>query len=161
MLTDITITPMYVTDQDAALAFYCDKLGFVLDTDADLGHMRWLTVRLPAAPQRAVLLQRIGDATATGSPETADLLRELTERGATSWMILASDDVRADHERLVRPASRSPRSRSCSRTARTWPSETPSATRSGSPSAPRADHSPPRPRARYRSGTRESRPPTG
>ena len=101
MFTDITITPMYVTDQDAALAFYRDKLGFVLDTDADLGTMRWLTVCLPAAPQRQVLLQRVGDATATGSPETAALLRELTERGTTSWMILASDDVRADHERMV------------------------------------------------------------
>ena len=33
MFTDITITPMYVTDQDAALAFYRDKLGFVVDTD--------------------------------------------------------------------------------------------------------------------------------
>ena len=58
MFTDIAITPMYVTDQDAALTFYCDKLGFVIDTDADLGNMRWLTVRLPAAPERKVLLQR-------------------------------------------------------------------------------------------------------
>ena len=101
MLTDITITPMYVTDQDEALAFYVDKLGFVLDTDVDLGNMRWLTVSLPANPKRQVLLQRIGDATATGSPETADLLRELTERGSSSWMILASDDVRADQARLA------------------------------------------------------------
>ena len=101
MFTDITITPMYVTDQDEALAFYVDKLGFVLDTDADLGTMRWLTVHLPANPDRQVLLQRIGDATATGSPETAAMLRELTERGSSSWMILATDDVRADHERLV------------------------------------------------------------
>ena len=101
MFTDIAITPMYVTDQDDALAFYVDKLGFVLDTDADLGNMRWLTVKLPTNPDRQVLLQRIGDATATGSPETAALLRELTERGTTSWMILASDDVRADHDRLA------------------------------------------------------------
>lgn len=101
MFTDITITPMYVTDQDEALAFYVDKLGFRVHTDADLGTMRWLTVHLPAAPGRQVLLQRIGDATATGSPETAALLRELTERGTTSWMILGSDDVRADHSRLV------------------------------------------------------------
>ncbi len=33
MFTDVTITPMYVTDQDAALAFYRDELGFVVDTD--------------------------------------------------------------------------------------------------------------------------------
>lgn len=100
MFTDIAITPMYVTDQDAALDYYTEVLGFVVDTDVDLGAMRWLTVALPAAPGRQVLLQRIGDTTATASAETADLLRELTERGTSSWMILASDDVDADHERL-------------------------------------------------------------
>lgn len=101
MFTDIAITPMYVTDQDQALDFYVGKLGFQIEADFDLGNMRWLTVHLPSAPQRRVLLQRIGDATATGSPETATMLRELTERGTTSWMILESDDVHADHERLV------------------------------------------------------------
>ena len=91
MFTDIAITPMYVTDQDAALAFYVDKLGFEVDTDVDLGNMRWLTVRLPGGTRR-VLLQRIGDETATASRETAAMLRELTERGTSSWMILETDD---------------------------------------------------------------------
>ncbi|GAA1073490.1 VOC family protein [Nocardiopsis composta] len=100
MLKDIAITPMYVTDQDAALEFYVKRLGFAVDTDVDLGNMRWLTVALPSAPKRMVLLQRIGDTTATGSEETAERLRELTELGTTSWMILESDDVDAEHERL-------------------------------------------------------------
>jgi len=100
MFTDIAVTPMYVTDQDAAVEFYVDKLGFVIETDMDLGNMRWLTVVLPSAPKRMVLLQRIGDETATASRETADLLRELTERGTSSWMILESDDVDADFTRL-------------------------------------------------------------
>src|SRR5699024_2225485 len=100
MFTDIAVTPMYVTDQDAAVEFYVDKLGFVVDTDVDLGNMRWLTVVLPSAPKRMVLLQRIGDETATASRETAGLLRELTERGTSSWMILESDDVDADFTRL-------------------------------------------------------------
>lgn len=100
MFTDIAITPMYVTDQDVALEFYVKRLGFVVDTDVDLGNMRWLTISLPAAPKRMVLLQRIGDNTATGSEETAQQLRELTERGTTSWMILESDDVDADFARL-------------------------------------------------------------
>lgn len=101
MFTRIAITPMYVTDQDEALRFYTETLGFEVTTDVDLGNMRWLTVQLPGDPTREVLLQRIGDQTATGGPETAELLRELTERGTTSWMILESDDVRADHRRLV------------------------------------------------------------
>lgn len=101
MFTDIAITPMYVTDQDQALQFYTERLGFAVDTDVDLGNMRWLTVALPSSPRRQVLLQRIGDTTATASPETAGPLRELTEKGTTSWMILASDDVEADHARLL------------------------------------------------------------
>lgn len=100
MFTDIAITPMYVTDQDAAIEFYVDRLGFHVDTDIDLGNMRWLTVALPSAPRRLVLLQRIGDNTATGNAKTADLLRQLTELGTSSWMILESDDVDADHARL-------------------------------------------------------------
>ncbi|WP_017595854.1 VOC family protein [Nocardiopsis potens] len=100
MLKDIAITPMYVTDQDAALEFYVKRLGFAVDTDVELGNMRWLTVALPSAPKRMVLLQRIGDETATGTEETAERLRELTELGTTSWMILESDDVDAEHERL-------------------------------------------------------------
>ncbi|MFD1716508.1 VOC family protein [Georgenia deserti] len=102
MFTSIAITPMYVTDQDEALRFYTETLGFTVDTDVDLGTMRWLTVALPGDPERQVLLQRIGDQTATGSAETAAMLRELTERGTTSWMILNTDDCRAAHAELTR-----------------------------------------------------------
>lgn len=100
MFTNIRLTPMYVTDQDEALKFYVDKLGFEVGSDVDLGEMRWLTVHLPADPEREVLLQRIGDRTATGTPETAEMLRELTERGTTSWMILATEDCRAAYRAL-------------------------------------------------------------
>lgn len=55
---------------------------------------------LPSDPRRAVLLQRIGDRTATGTPETAEMLRELTERGTTSWMILDTDDCKATFAEL-------------------------------------------------------------
>ena len=102
MFTNIRITPMYVTDQDQALAFYVDKLGFEVETDVDLGSMRWLTVCLPVARDRVVLLQRIGDRTATGTPETAEMLRELTERGTSSWMVLTTDDCRATYAALVK-----------------------------------------------------------
>ena len=92
MFTNIRITPMYVTDKDQALSFYVDKLGFEIETDVDLGNMRWLTIRIPSQPERLVLMQRIGDETATGSPETAAMLLELTERGSSSWMILETGD---------------------------------------------------------------------
>ncbi|TDW29500.1 VOC family protein [Cryobacterium psychrophilum] len=101
MFTNILVTPMYVTDQDQALAFYVDKLGFEVETDADLGNMRWLTVRLPSRTDRVVLLQRIGDQSATGSPETAEMLRELTERGTSSWMILTTNDCHDTYRKLT------------------------------------------------------------
>lgn len=101
MFTGITITPMYVTDQEEARRFYVDVLGFEVESDVDFGHMRWLTVRLPTDPGRSVLLQRIGDQSPTASAETAELLRELTERGTTSWMILGTDDCLKTHAQLV------------------------------------------------------------
>lgn len=101
MFTGITITPMYVTDQDQALAFYTEKLGFEVDADVDFGPMRWLTVQLPKDPTRQVLLQRIGDTTPTAGPETAEMLRELTERGGSSWMILGTDDCYGTYQQLV------------------------------------------------------------
>ncbi|NLS09168.1 VOC family protein [Nesterenkonia sp. MY13] len=101
MFTGITITPMYVTDQDQALEFYTEKLGFEVEADVDFGPMRWLTVYLRQDPARQVLLQRIGDTTPTAGPETADMLRELTERGGSSWMILSTDDCRTTHQQLA------------------------------------------------------------
>jgi catechol 2,3-dioxygenase-like lactoylglutathione lyase family enzyme len=49
MANKITDTQVYVLDQDEALDFYVGKLGFEVNTDADLGFMRWLTVNFPAS----------------------------------------------------------------------------------------------------------------
>jgi catechol 2,3-dioxygenase-like lactoylglutathione lyase family enzyme len=40
----INLTSVLVDDQDKALAFYTDKLGFVKKTDLPAGEFRWLTV---------------------------------------------------------------------------------------------------------------------
>lgn len=47
MLTQITHITLYVPNQDEALDFYVNKLGFQLHTDAMFGPMRWLTITLP------------------------------------------------------------------------------------------------------------------
>ncbi len=52
MITSITHSQVYALDQDAALDFYVGKLGLELNTDADLGFMRWLTVNVPRARSR-------------------------------------------------------------------------------------------------------------
>ena len=48
MITHISLTTLWVTDQDAAKAFYIDKLGFVEKTDLTMGEgFRWVTVIQP------------------------------------------------------------------------------------------------------------------
>lgn len=98
MITNIAITPIFVTDQDVALDFYTRMFGFEVHTDADLGPMRWLTLCVPGHPEREILLQKPGPPPMDES--TAAALIELTEKGATSWVILHTDDVHADHEKL-------------------------------------------------------------
>lgn len=98
MFTNIAITPMFVTDQDQALDFYTKVLGFEVHTDADLGPMRWLTVQLPGQPHREVLLQKPGPPQLES--QAARQIVDLTERGATTWMILHTDDVRGAFAKL-------------------------------------------------------------
>lgn len=47
MLTTLTHITLFVIDQDKALTFYKDTLGFKVHTDALFGTMRWLTLHLP------------------------------------------------------------------------------------------------------------------
>ena len=99
MLTSITHSGIYVLDQDEALAFYVDKLGFELHTDADLGFMRWLTVNVPGDPERQIVL-------ATPRPPamdeaTAEEARELVTKGASGgWLIFSTPDCRKTYEEL-------------------------------------------------------------
>lgn len=47
MIQGVEVIGLYVHDQDEALAFYVDKLGFRVHTDVRNGEYRWLTVQLP------------------------------------------------------------------------------------------------------------------
>ena len=60
MLKSLAISQIYVLDQKAALDFYVGKLGLVVNTDQDLGFMRWLTVSVPGDKSREILLRRPG-----------------------------------------------------------------------------------------------------
>lgn len=99
MLTGISHHSVYVLDQDQALDFYCGKLGFEVSADVDLGFMRWLTIALPAQPERQIMLE------VPGAPfvdeETAAQLRDLLTKGALgAAAILTTDDCRATYEDL-------------------------------------------------------------
>jgi catechol 2,3-dioxygenase-like lactoylglutathione lyase family enzyme len=93
MFTGITHSQIYVLDQDEALDFYVGKLGLEVNTDADLGFMRWLTVNVPGQPDREVLLERPGPPRL--SEETAEQVRELLTKGATGgFLIFGTEDCR-------------------------------------------------------------------
>ncbi|HLB20711.1 MAG TPA: VOC family protein, partial [Solirubrobacteraceae bacterium] len=92
-----TFTP--VLDQDQALDFYVGTLGMELNTDADLGFMRWLTVNVPGQPDRQLLLEKPGPPAMDDA--TAAEIRELMAKGAASaGIIFATDDCRATYARL-------------------------------------------------------------
>lgn len=99
MANRITHSQVYVLDQDEALDFYVGKLGFEVNTDVDLGFMRWLTVNLPGQPDRLLLLEKPGPP--AHDEATAELVRELVTKGAMGVAaIIEVDDVHAQYEEL-------------------------------------------------------------
>ena len=91
MITSLTITSLYVLDQDRALDFYVGTLGLEVSNDLDLGFMRWLTVKVPGEA-REILLERPG---APAMDEgTAGQVRELVSKGASAGtLFFQTDDV--------------------------------------------------------------------
>ncbi|MFI6662138.1 VOC family protein [Streptomyces sp. NPDC050523] len=99
MFTGITHSQIYVLDQDEALDFYVGKLGLEVNTDADLGFMRWLTVNVPGQPDREVLLEKPGPPRL--SDEIAEQVRDLLTKGATGgFLIFGTDDCRKTYDEL-------------------------------------------------------------
>ncbi len=99
MLNQITHTFVHVLDQDEALDFYVGKLGMVVQSDVDLGFMRWLTVSTPEQPDFELGLMLPGPPAYDDS--TAEQIRELVSKGAAGGgVIFQTDDCQAAYERL-------------------------------------------------------------
>ncbi len=98
MLKRISHTFIHVLDQDEALDFYVGKLGMVVNTDADLGVMRWLTVTFPEQPELELALMVPGPPAYDDA--TAAQIREIVTKGASAGLIFQTDDCRATYERL-------------------------------------------------------------
>jgi catechol 2,3-dioxygenase-like lactoylglutathione lyase family enzyme len=90
----IYITSVLVDDQEKALRFYTDVLGFVKKTDIPLGQARWLTVVSPDAPEGPELLLE-PDAHPAARPFKAALVDDGIP--VTSFAV---DDVQAEYRRL-------------------------------------------------------------
>jgi predicted enzyme related to lactoylglutathione lyase len=99
MLNSISISHVFVSDQDKALDFYVGKLGLEISSDQDLGFMRWLTVRVPGQPGRDILLEKPGP---PSMDETAGRqVRELIAKGASGFTVgFTTKDCRNTYETL-------------------------------------------------------------
>lgn len=90
----INITSVMVDDQDRALSFYTDKLGFIKKTDIPMGEHKWLTVVSPMEQSGVeLLLEPMGFEPARG------FQKALKEAGIP-WTSFAVDDLKAEHARL-------------------------------------------------------------
>ncbi|WP_063128118.1 VOC family protein [Nocardia fusca] len=90
----IDVTSVWVDDQDKALTFYTDTLGFVKKTDVPAGEYRWLTVVSPQAPDGVELLLE-----PDAHPAAKPFKNALVEDGIP-FTSFAVDDVHAEYERL-------------------------------------------------------------
>src|SRR5688572_7318667 len=98
MSQGVAVVGLYVHDQDEALKFYVDKLGFRVHTDARNGDYRWLTVQHPDQP--SFQLGLFAPQAPMVDAETVQSLREAVAKGAMPPLVLVVDDCRAAYERL-------------------------------------------------------------
>jgi predicted enzyme related to lactoylglutathione lyase len=90
----IKLNSVIVQDQEVALRFYTDILGFVKKTDLPAGEYRWLTVASPEEPDGAqVVLEP------NAHPASAAFQKDLFEAGIP-WTAFAVDDIEKEYERL-------------------------------------------------------------
>ena len=90
----INLTSVFVDDQEVALRFYTDVLGFVKKHDVPTGEYRWLTVVSPEDPDGTELLLE-----PSGHPAAAPFKEALVADGIP-FTAFAVDDVHAEFERL-------------------------------------------------------------
>lgn len=98
MTQGVQVVGLYVRDQDEALTFYVDKLGFRVHTDARNGDYRWLTVQHPEQPSFQLGLFVPGPPTVDAA--TAQALKAIVAKGAMPPLVMVVDDCRAAHDRL-------------------------------------------------------------
>jgi predicted enzyme related to lactoylglutathione lyase len=90
----IKVTSIYVDDQDKALRFYTDILGFVKKADFTNGPFRWLTVASPEEPDGAEMQLALND-----NPAAKAYQQAMFEQGQPATMFYV-DDVQGEFDRI-------------------------------------------------------------
>jgi predicted enzyme related to lactoylglutathione lyase len=90
----IKLTSVYVDDQEKALRFYTEVLGFTKKADVSQGPYRWLTVASPEDPDGTELQLALNDKPAAKAYQQA-----IFQQGQPAAMFY-TDDVKGDYERI-------------------------------------------------------------
>jgi len=98
MSQGINVVGLYVRDQDEALQFYVEKLGWRVHTDARNGDYRWLTVQHPDQPSFQLGLFK--PQTPMLDAATVQNLNEIVAKGAMPPLVLVVEDCRAAYKQL-------------------------------------------------------------
>jgi len=90
----IKLTSVFVDDQEKALKFYTEILGFVKKTDIPVGEFRWLTVVSPEEPEGTELLLEPND-----NPAAREFQKALYNQGIplTAFFV---EDIQKEYERM-------------------------------------------------------------
>jgi predicted enzyme related to lactoylglutathione lyase len=90
----IKLTSIYVDNQDKALRFYTEVLGFMKKTDFSQGPYRWLTVASPENPEGTELQLALNN-----NPPASVYQQAIFQQGQSAAMFY-TDDVQSDYERM-------------------------------------------------------------
>jgi len=90
----IKLTSVYVDEQEKALRFYTEVLGFAKKADFSKGSFRWLTVASPEDPDGTELQLAQSD-----NPAAKAYQQAMLQQGQPAAMFF-SDDVKGDYERI-------------------------------------------------------------
>jgi predicted enzyme related to lactoylglutathione lyase len=90
----IKVMSVYVNDQDKALRFYTEVLGFTKKTDFSQGPFRWLTVASPEEPDGTELQLALNN-----NPAAKVYQQEIFQQGQPAAMFY-TEDVKGDYERI-------------------------------------------------------------
>ena len=101
-MISISCAQLWVPDQDEALAFYTDKLGWEVRSDvtmAEMGNFRWLTVGPVGQEDFSVVLMAV-----PGQPvlddDTRQQVLDLSAKGFAGTVFLTTDDCQASYDEL-------------------------------------------------------------
>ena len=101
MIQSIAHVTVYVLDQEEALEFYRDKLGFEVGMDITIeGGFRWLTVFAKAQPDLELVLAEPKEGPMF-TKDSAEKIRALVSEGAFGVGVFATDNCQETYEELV------------------------------------------------------------